>query len=238
MAEITLKELLEAGAHFGHQTRRWNPKMKQYIFGIRGGVHIIDLVKTAPMLKEATDFARATAAKGGKVLIVGTKRQIAPVIKAEAEAAGLPFVTERWLGGMMTNFRTIKIQINRMKKLQAGLDSGDFAKKYNKKEILDFTNEVARLDRIFGGIKNLDQAPAAIFVVDTAKEVIAIAEARKLNIPVIAIADTNSDPDVIDYAIPANDDALKTVKLITNAVAQAAAEGAKTYETHKRDNAA
>ncbi len=235
MADISLKELLEAGAHFGHQTRRWNPKMKQYIYGARGGVHIIDLTKTAPLLDSALSFTRDAAAKGGQVLFVGTKRQIAPIVKAEAEAAGMPFVTERWLGGMLTNFRTIRLQINRLKKIETGLESGDFVTKYNKKEVLDFTNEAAALNRIFGGIKQMDQLPAAIFVVDAPKETIAVAEARKLNIPVIALADTNADPDLIDYPIPANDDALKAVKILVHLIAQAAADGAKVAQTRQRD---
>ncbi len=236
MADISLKELLEAGAHFGHQTRRWNPKMKPYIYGARGGIHIIDLTKTAPLLKEAADFAQEAASRGGKVLFVGTKRQAAPVINEEAEAAGMPYVTTRWLGGMLTNFRTIRLQINRLKKLESGLASGEFEGKYNKKEILDFTNETAALDRVFGGIKHLDGLPAAVFVVDVLKEDLAVAEARKLSIPVIGIADTNTNPDLLDYAIPANDDAIKTVKVITHLIAQAAAEGAKSYETKARDS--
>ena len=237
MAEASLKELLEAGAHFGHQTRRWNPKMKQYIYGARGGVHIIDLTKTGALLKEATDFARQTAANGGKVLFVGTKRQAAPVVREEAVAAGMPFVTERWLGGMLTNFRTIRAQVQRLKKLEVGLESGDFASKYNKKEVLDFTNEAAGLNRIFGGIKDMDGLPGAVFVVDAPKESIAVAEARKLNIPVIAIADTNSDPDLIDYPIPANDDAIKAVRVITRQIARAAAEGAKVYSSKAKEAA-
>ncbi|MDB5178395.1 MAG: small subunit ribosomal protein [Patescibacteria group bacterium] len=235
MADVALKELLEAGAHFGHQTRRWNPKMKQYIFGARGGVHIIDLTKTGVLLKEATDFARQTAAKGGKVLFVGTKRQAAPVVKEEAVAVGMPFVTERWLGGMLTNFRTIRLQVQRLKKLEAGLESGDFVSKYNKKEVLDFTNEAAALDRIFGGIKKMDGLPGAIFVVDAPKETIAVAEARKLGIPVIAIADSNADPDLMDYPIPANDDAIKAVRVITHAIAEATAEGAQMYASKAKE---
>jgi small subunit ribosomal protein S2 len=237
MAEISLKELLEAGAHFGHQTRRWNPKMRQYIFGARGGIHIIDLTKTAPLLKEAADFARETTSRGGKVLFVGTKRQVAGIVRDEAEAAGMPFVTERWLGGMLTNFRTIKAQVARLKKIETGLESGDFSSKYNKKEVLDFTNEAASLNRIFGGIKHMDQLPAAVFIVDTPKEELAIAEARKLNIPVIAFADTNSNPDMIDYPIPANDDAIKAVKAITNLIASAAADGAKAHQAKAREEA-
>lgn len=235
MADISLKELLEAGAHFGHQTRRWNPKMKQYIYGARGGVHIMDLTKTGPLLKEAADFARKTAANGGKVLFVGTKRQAAPVVREEAQAAGMPYVTERWLGGMLTNFRTIRSQVSRLKKLEAGLESGDFASKYNKKEVLDFTNEAAALDRIFGGIKDMDSLPGAVFVVDAPKEGIAVAEARKLGIPVIGIADSNADPDLIDYPIPANDDAIKAVRVITAHVAEAAAEGAKQHASKAKE---
>ncbi len=236
MADVSLKELLEAGAHFGHQTRRWNPKMKQYIYGARGGVHIIDLTKTAPMLEAAIKFVHGVATDGGKVLLVGTKRQAAAIVQEEAKAAGMPFVTERWLGGMLTNFRTIRLQVNRLKKLEAGLESGDFESKYNKKEVLDFTNEAAGLERVFGGIKDMDQLPAAIFVVDVSKESIAVAEARKLSIPVVAIADTNVDPDLIDYPVPANDDALKTVKLITHVIAQAAADGAKNAKAKARDD--
>jgi small subunit ribosomal protein S2 len=233
MAGVSLKELLEAGAHFGHQTRRWNPKMGEYIYGARGGVHIIDLTKTGVLLKEATEFAHEVGARGGKVLLVGTKRQAAPVVREEAEAAGMPFVTVRWLGGMLTNFRTIRLQVQRLKKLEAGLESGDYLSKYNKKEVLDFTNEAAALNRIFGGIKDMDGMPGAVFVVDVPNETIAVAESRKLGIPVIAIADTNADPDLIDYPIPANDDAIKAVRIITHQIAQAAAEGAKLYASKK-----
>jgi small subunit ribosomal protein S2 len=233
MSDVSLKELLEAGAHFGHQTRRWNPKMKPYIYGARGGVHIVDLTKTGPLLESAEAFARQTAADGGQVLLVGTKRQAAAVVREEAESAGLPYVTERWLGGMLTNFRTIRLQVTRLKKLEAGLESGDFASKYNKKELLDFTNEVAGLNKIFAGVKQMDQLPAAVFVVDAPRESIAVAEARKLGIPVIGIADTNADPDLIDYPIPANDDATRAVRLITRQIAQAAAEGAKQHAANK-----
>lgn len=238
MQEVSLKELLEAGAHFGHQTRRWNPKMQAYIYGARGGVHIIDLTKTGALLKEATEFARETAAAGGKVMFIGTKRQASPVVREEAEAVGMPYVSERWLGGMLTNFRTIRLQVNRLKKLEAGLASGDFAGKYNKKEILDFTNEAERLNRVFGGIKDMDGLPGAVFVVDVPRESIAVAEARKLGIPVIAITDTNADPDLVDYPIPANDDAIKTVKVITHTIAAAAAEGAKLAASRAKEEAA
>jgi small subunit ribosomal protein S2 len=237
MAEVNLKELLEAGAHFGHQTRRWNPKMKQYIYGARGGVHIIDLTKTGGLLKDATTFAKSVTADGGTVLFVGTKRQAAAVVKEEAEAASMPYVTERWLGGMLTNFRTIRSRVQRLKKLEAGLESGDFAAKYNKKELLDFTNEVDALNRIFSGVKHMDGLPGAIFVVDAPKEGIAIAEARKLHIPVIAIADTNADPDLLDYPSPGNDDAIRAVKAFTHAIAAAAAEGAKHYASKAKESA-
>ena len=237
MADVSLKELLEAGAHFGHQTRRWNPKMKPYIFGVRGGVHILDLTKTGVMLKEATDFARQTAANGGKVLLVGTKRQAMPVVKEIAEATGMPFVTERWLGAMLINFRTIRLQVQRLKKLEAGMESGDYASKYNKKELLDFSNEVAALNRVFGGIKHMDGLPGAVFVVDVPKESIAVAEARKLGIPVIAIVDSNADPDLVDYRIPANDDAIKAVRVITQAIADAAAEGMKLHASKAQEKA-
>jgi small subunit ribosomal protein S2 len=235
MANANLKELLEAGAHFGHQTRRWNPKMKPYIFGARGGVHIIDLTQTAPMLDAAVAFVNKTTASGGKILFVGTKRQAAPIVQAEAVAAGMPFVTERWLGGMLTNFRTIRQQVARLKKIENGLESGDYAEKYNKKEQLDFTNEAAALNRIFGGIKGMDGLPAAIFVVDAPKEGLAIAEARKLGIPVVGIADTNANPDLLDYAIPANDDAIKAVKVITHMIAEAAADGAKVAASKAKE---
>lgn len=237
MAEVTLKALLEAGAHFGHQTRRWNPKMGQYIFGARGGVHIMDLTKTKVLLDEASNFVRRVAENGGTVLFVGTKRQASDIVRHEAEAAGMPYVSERWLGGMLTNFRTIRLQVNRLKKLEAGLESGDFASKYNKKEVLDFTNEAAALNRVFGGIKDMDGLPAAVFVVDAPKEDIALAEAIKLSIPVIAIADSNANPDLIDYPIPANDDAIKAIQLITHTIAEAASAGAAVYASKARDKA-
>jgi small subunit ribosomal protein S2 len=229
MAEVTLKELLEAGAHFGHQTRRWNPKMKRYIYGVRGGVHIIDLTQTLESLNDATAFAQTVAEQGGKIMFVGTKRQAKQIVKDEAEKAGMPFVTERWLGGMLTNFRTIRQRINRLKSLEAGLESGDFANKYNKKEVLDLTNEAAALNRIFGGMKKMDELPRAIYVVDAMREDIAIAEANTLGVPVIAIADTNANPDLITKPIPANDDAIKSVRVITHAIAEAAATGAASY---------
>lgn len=234
--DVTTKQLLEAGAHFGHQTRRWNPKMKQYIFGVRGGVHIIDLTQTAEHLTEALSFVRKTTENGGQVLFVGTKRQTKGIVEREAKTAGMPYVSERWLGGMLTNFRTIRTRVNRLKQLDAGLEDGSFNEKYNKKEVLDLSNEAAALRRIFGGVATMDQLPAAIFVADAVGEDIAIAEARKLNIPVIAICDTNVNPDVVDYVIPANDDAIKSITLITQAVAKTATDGAAAYAAKAKEN--
>jgi small subunit ribosomal protein S2 len=229
MADMPVKELLEAGSHFGHQTRRWNPKMGKFIFGVRGGVHIIDLTKTVNYLADATKFAESVTEAGGRMLFVGTKRQASAIIKDEATQAGQPYVTERWLGGMLTNFRTIQSRVKRLKQLEAGLESGDYAAKYNKKEQLDLTNEKDALERIFGGIKDMPELPKALFVVDAVRDSIAVAEARNLNIPVIAIVDTNADPDLADYPIPANDDAIKSIRVITHAIAAAAAAGATTY---------
>ncbi|HUC87236.1 MAG TPA: 30S ribosomal protein S2 [Candidatus Saccharimonadales bacterium] len=228
MATPPVKTLLEAGSHFGHQTRRWNPKMDKFIFGVRGGVHIIDLTKTVNYLQDATKFTREVAEQGGKVLFVGTKRQAIAIVKDEATTAGQPYVTERWLGGMLTNFRTIQSRVKRLKQLQAGLDSGEYEGKYNKKEILDFTNERDHLARIFGGIQDMNELPKAVFVVDVVRDNIAVAEARNLNIPVIGIVDTNANPDDIDYPIPANDDAIKSIRVITHAIAEEAAAGAAT----------
>jgi small subunit ribosomal protein S2 len=229
MAATPVKELLEAGSHFGHQTRRWNPKMGKYIFGIRGGVHIIDLTQTVDFLADATKFAESVTESGGKLLFVGTKRQATAIIKDEATKAGQPYVTERWLGGMLTNFRTIQSRIKRLKQLEAGLESGDYAAKYNKKEQLDLTNEKDALERIFGGIKDMNELPKAVFVVDAVRDHIAVSEAHNLNLPVIAIVDTNADPDLATYPIPANDDAIKSIRVITHAIAEAAAAGAAAH---------
>jgi small subunit ribosomal protein S2 len=226
MAVMPVKELLEAGSHFGHQTRRWNPKMNKFIFGVRGGVHIIDLTQTVNYLTEATKFAESVTEAGGTILLVGTKRQATAIIKEEAIKAGQPYVTERWLGGMLTNFRTIQSRVKRLKQLEAGIDSGDYAAKYNKKEQLDLTNEKDALERIFGGIKDMNELPKAVFVVDAVRDNIAVSEAHNLNLPVIAIVDTNADPDLADYPIPANDDAIKSIRVITHAIAEAAAAGA------------
>jgi small subunit ribosomal protein S2 len=225
MANPPVKTLLEAGSHFGHQTRRWNPKMDKFIFGVRGGVHIIDLTKTVNYLAEAAQFARQVTEQGGKILFVGTKRQAAAIVREEAVAASQPYVTERWLGGMLTNFRTIQSRVKRLKQLQTGLEGGEYEGKYNKKEILDFTNERDHLLRIFGGIADMAELPKAVFVVDVVRDDIAVAEARNLGLPVIGIVDTNANPDVIDYPIPANDDAIKSIRVITHTIAEEAAAG-------------
>lgn len=235
MADVSLKELLEAGAHFGHQTRRWNPKMGKYIYGVRGGIHIIDLTKTDPALAEALKFAGQVGASGRSVLFVATKRQAKNVVRAAAVEAGQPYVVERWLGGMMTNWRTVQQQIKRLKKLESQKESGELAANYNKKEQGVLTEELNKLNHIFGGIKDMDGMPGAIFVIDAPREHIAIAEARKSGIPVIALADTNADPDLIDYPIPANDDAIKTITIITKAIAEQVAAGAKTYKASHKD---
>ncbi len=237
MAEVSLKDLLEAGAHFGHQTRRWNPKMEPFLYGARGGVHIIDLTKTAKGLAAAIDFASAVTANGGLILFVGTKRQIRSIVKQSAIEADMPYVTERWLGGMLTNFRTIRAQINRLKKLEAQNESGELAANYNKKEQGVLVEEMNKLNNIFGGIKGADGLPAALYVVDAPREEIAIAEAKKLGIPVIAMADSNANPDLIDYPIPANDDALRSVGVITKAIADAAKAGRATHKAKASDEA-
>jgi small subunit ribosomal protein S2 len=229
MADTNVKELLEAGSHFGHQTRRWNPKMRQYIFGVRGGVHIIDLTKTINYLNDAKAFARSIAEDGGKVLFVGTKRQARPILGEEAKAAGMPYVTERWLGGMLTNFRTIQTRVKRLKELEKGLESGDLASKYNKREVGEMAAEAEDLRKIFGGIADMPELPRALFVADMVRDTIAINEARNLDIPVIAIVDTNANPELADYPIPANDDAIKSLRVITHQIAEAAQDGATVY---------
>jgi len=223
-----LKALLEAGVHFGHQTRRWNPKMAEYIFTARNGVHVLDLTKTAVLLEVAVKFVRETTANGGQILFVGTKRQAKAIVEAAARDAGMPFVTQRWLGGMITNLETIKARINRLKKLENIVAEENFGD-MTKKEKLDMTNEIAHLNRIFGGIREMNGVPAAIFVVDMPREDIAIKEAHKLGIPVIATVDTNADPDQADFIIPSNDDAIGAIKLITQKIADAAKDGAAEY---------
>jgi small subunit ribosomal protein S2 len=217
MAEQQLKELLEAGVHFGHQSSRWNPKMRRFIFAQRNGIHIIDLQKTVKALQEAQQAVREVTLNGDRVLFVCTKRQLRPIVEAEAARCGGFFVTERWLGGMLTNFSTIRKQIRRLKELERGLDEGAY-EFYTKKEQLMLSRERDKLVKYLGGVKDMGRLPGAIFVVDAKKEMIAVKEANKLGIPVIAIADTNADPDVIDYPIPGNDDAIRSVLVITKAI--------------------
>ena len=224
MAVVSMKQLLEAGVHFGHQTRRWNPKMAKYIFTERNGIYIIDLQKTVKKLDEAYNFIRDTAAEGGEILFVGTKKQAQESIRDEATRCGMHFVNARWLGGMMTNFRTIRKRIDRMEQLKTMQEDGTFDL-LPKKEVVKLELEMEKLEKYLGGVKNMKGLPKAMFIVDPHKERIAVSEARKLHIPIVAIVDTNCDPDEIDYVIPGNDDAIRAVKLISGAMADAVLEG-------------
>lgn len=224
MPVVTMKQLLEAGVHFGHQTRRWNPKMARFIFTERNGIHIIDLQKSVPLIEEAYRFVRDAVAAGGEVLFVGTKKQAQDAIREEATRANQPFVTQRWLGGMLTNFQTIRKRVERLREIEDMRLRG-VMDVLPKREQARLTEEQARLEKYLGGIKAMGRLPAAVYVVDTRQEHIAVAEARKLGIPVVAILDTNCDPDEVDYAIPGNDDAIRAVRLITNRVASACLEG-------------
>lgn len=224
MAVISMKQLLEAGVHFGHQTRRWNPKMAKYIFTERNGIYIIDLQKTVKKVDEAYAFLRSVAEEGKSVLFVGTKKQAQEAIKEEATRAGQFYVNERWLGGMMTNFRTIQKRIARLKELEAMEADGTF-EVLTKKEVQGLRHEMEKLEQYLSGIKEMNKLPGALFIIDPRKERIAVAEARKLNIPIVAIVDTNCDPDEIDYVIPGNDDAIRAVKLLTGRMADAVLEG-------------
>jgi small subunit ribosomal protein S2 len=220
----TIKELLEAGAHFGHQTSRWHPAMKKYIFTKRNGIHIIDLEQTAAMLDKACDFVRQVAAEGGNILFVGTKKQAQEAIEQEAQRCGMFYVNQRWLGGVLTNFATIQARIDYLVRLEDQKERGDF-ERLPKKEALKVEEEILRLNRQMGGFKELTNLPDALFIVDPTKERIAIAEARRVGIPVVAIVDTNCNPDDIDYPIPANDDAIRTIKLICTKIADSVIEG-------------
>ncbi len=224
MSVITMKQLLEAGVHFGHQTRRWNPKMATYIYMERNGIYIIDLQQTVKKFDEAYAFIRNVAAEGKGVLFVGTKKQAQETIRDEARRCEMYFVNQRWLGGMLTNYKTIRKRVQRLKELEKMESEGSF-EVLTKKEVAKLLNEKERLERFLGGIKDMDKLPGAVFVVDPRKEKIAVAEARKLNIPVVAIVDTNCDPDEIDYVIPGNDDAIRAVKLISSKIADAVLEG-------------
>lgn len=224
MGVVSMKQLLEAGVHFGHQTRRWNPKMARYIFTERNGIYIIDLQKTVKKLEEAYMFVRDVAANGDNVLFVGTKKQAGESIKEEAERAGAHYVNARWLGGMMTNFKTIRRRIQRLEQLRKMQEDGTFDR-LPKKEVGKLELEIEKLEKYLGGIKTMDKLPGALFIVDPRKERIAVAEAKKLGIPIVAIVDTNCDPDEIDYVIPGNDDAIRAVKLIASTMADAIIEG-------------
>ncbi|MDI3537991.1 MAG: small subunit ribosomal protein [Bacillota bacterium] len=224
MAVITMKQLLESGVHFGHQTRRWNPKMAEYIFTERNGIYIIDLQKTVKKVEEAYNFVRDLAAQGGSILFVGTKKQAQESIKEEAERCGMYYVNVRWLGGMLTNYQTIKRRIARLEELEKMEAEGVF-NVLPKKEVMQLKAEKERLNKYLGGIKNMPGLPQALYVVDPRKEHIAVAEARKLGIPIVAIVDTNCDPDEVDYIIPGNDDAIRAVKLLTSKIADAVLEG-------------
>ena len=224
MAVVSMKQLLEAGVHFGHQTRRWNPKMAKYIFTERNGIYIIDLQKTVKKLDEAYNFVRDVAAEGGDILFVGTKKQAQESVREEALRCVMHYVNARWLGGMMTNFRTIRRRIDRMEQINKMREDGTF-EMLPKKEVAKLELELEKLEKFLGGVKTMDKLPKAMFIVDPRKERIAVSEARKLNIPIVAIVDTNCDPDEIDYVIPGNDDAIRAVKLIAGAMADAVLEG-------------
>jgi len=226
---VTMKDLLEAGVHFGHQTRRWNPKMRQYIYHARNEIYIIDLHQTIRMLDEAYEFVRQTAAEGGTVLFVGTKRQGQDTIQEQADRCGMPYVNQRWLGGMLTNFETIRSRVDYLEELERDEESGQWAR-LPKKEVLALQREKEKLLTNLSGIRRMTAAPQAVYVVDVKREEIAVAEASKLGIPVVAIVDTNCDPDLIDYIIPGNDDAIRAIRLITTKTADAVIEGRHEFE--------
>ncbi|MEV7979170.1 30S ribosomal protein S2 [Streptomyces sp. NPDC086519] len=225
MAVVTMRELLESGVHFGHQTRRWNPKMKRFIFTERNGIYIIDLLQSLSYIDRAYEFVKETVAHGGTVMFVGTKKQAQEAIAEQATRVGMPYVNQRWLGGMLTNFSTVYKRLQRLKELEQ-IDFEDVAASgLTKKELLVLSREKAKLEKTLGGIREMQKVPSAVWIVDTKKEHIAVGEARKLNIPVVAILDTNCDPDEVDYKIPGNDDAIRSVTLLTRVIADAVAEG-------------
>jgi len=234
MAVSSMKELLEAGVHFGHRTRRWNPKMRPYIFTERSGIHIIDLQQTMQKLEESAGVVRTTVSKGGSVLFVGTKRQAQATVQQEADRAGMPYVNQRWLGGTLTNWVTIRQRIDYLLQMERRMDAGEF-RTLSKKERLSIQREIDKLNHRIGGLKTMTRLPNMIFIVDTVVEDLAVLEANKLKIPIIAMADTNSNPDPIDYAIPSNDDAIRAVKLIVSVIADAAEEGQRIREVQMSD---
>ncbi len=225
MSNVSMRQMLEAGVHFGHQTRYWNPKMRPFIFGHRNKIHIVNLEKTLPLYNDAMNFIGKLASNGGKIMFVGTKRSARDVVREEAERCSMPYVNHRWLGGMLTNFKTIKQSIKRLKELEDMAADGSMAARFHKKEALTLTREKEKLDRSLGGIKEMNGLPDALFVVDTGHEKIAIAEAKKLGIPVIGVVDTNNDPEDIDYVIPGNDDAIRAVQLYVQGASAAILEG-------------
>jgi small subunit ribosomal protein S2 len=231
---ISMKQLLEAGVHFGHQTRRWNPKMKPFIFMDRNGIHIIDLQQTVTRLNDAYKFVENLTANGGTILFVGTKKQAQEAVAEEARRCGMFYVNQRWLGGMLTNFQTIQSRIRYLRELEARRDRGDF-ERLPKKEVQHLQDDMMRLERILGGIKDMRRLPNAIFIIDTRKERTAVAEAQRLEIPIIALADTNCDPDEMDFPIPANDDAIRAVRLLCAKIADAAVEGRRELEAQQKD---
>ncbi len=233
-AVINVKQLLEAGVHFGHQTSKWNPKMKPYIFGARNGIHIIDLQKTVILFREAYKAVVNTVANGQKILFVGTKRQAQDAIKEEAVRANMYYITNRWLGGLLTNYQTVKKSIDRLKELERMRESGGF-EGFKKKEILGFEREIEKLNYVFDGIRDMYDLPGIIFLVDPKKEKIAVLEARKLGIPVVALVDTNCDPTDLDYVIPGNDDAIRGIKLLSSKIADACVEGDRIRESTMTD---
>ena len=237
MAVVSMKQLLEAGVHFGHQTRRWNPKMAKYIFTERNGIYIVDLQKTVKKMDEAYNFVRDLSTDGQMLLFVGTKKQAQESIREEASRCGMPFVNARWLGGMLTNFRTIRRRIDRMEQLKKMREDGTF-EMLPKKEVIKLELEIEKLEKFLGGVKGMDRLPGALFIVDPRKERIAVAEARKLHIPIVAIVDTNCDPDEIDYVIPGNDDAIRAVRLISSAMADAVLEGRQGEQMEEAEETA
>jgi small subunit ribosomal protein S2 len=228
MSKVSMRQMLEAGVHFGHQTRYWNPKMAPYIFGHRNKIHIINLEKSLPLFNDSMNFIGKLASNGGKVLFVGTKRSARDAVREEAERCGMPFVNHRWLGGMLTNFKTIKQSIKRLKELEAMNADGSLDKKFNKKEALGLRREMEKLERSLGGIKDMGGVPDAMFVIDVGHEDIAVKEARTLGIPVIGVVDTNNSPDGVDYVIPGNDDAIRAIQLYTQGASAAVLEGKTT----------
>jgi len=233
MAVVTMKQLLDSGVHFGHQTRRWNPKMKRYIFTERNGIYIIDLQQTLSYIDRAYEFVRETVAHGGTIMFIGTKKQAQEAIADEAGRVSMPYVNQRWLGGMLTNFQTVHKRLQRLKELESMEQSGGFEGR-TKKEILMLTREKDKLARTLGGIRDMAKVPSAVWIVDTKKEHIAVGEARKLGIPVVAILDTNCDPDEVDYPIPGNDDAIRSAALLTKVIARAAADGLMARSSRSR----